>query len=63
MIASIVLTPLQPLTEPMSIRKRTFTGLRHALHAQGSAMQCAIAGFGIRVWVNQPVNAGMLTTL
>jgi len=47
----------------MSIRKRTFTGRRHAHLAQGMAMQCAIAGFGIRVGVNQPVNAGVLTTL
>lgn len=47
----------------MSIRKRTFTGLRRAPQAQGMAMQCAIAGFGIRVWVNLPVAAGVLTTL
>jgi len=47
----------------MSIRKRTFAGLRHAPKAQGMAMQCAIAGDGIRVWVNQPVHSGALTTL
>lgn len=47
----------------MSLRKRTFTGFRHAPKAQGMAMQCAIAGSGIRVGVNQPVNAGVLTTL
>ncbi len=47
----------------MSNRKRTFAGLSHAPKAQGTAMQCAIADVGIRVWVNQPVNSGVLTTL
>jgi hypothetical protein len=60
-IASFVLTWANSVSQPpMSTLKRHFERFLPALHAQGGAMEIAIAG--MQRWGNSPVHFGVLPT-